>query len=263
MTTLGKITWLSVAAVTVTMLYSCAFPIRVGYDRKSGSYKHVAQASDISYTGEDTLDVASSTAIQAASKAVTSSAPAITETSANNSNLSINKSKDSSATASTVAQAKATSSATSATSATSAATSSSVKKEKATADKSRNTQSRRRGNLEDYAKKWLGAKYVYGAASKSKTDCSGYVMQVYKGFYNIALDHNASSMYKDTRGKSISRKKLKEGDLVFFGGFWRIDHVGIYLKGDRFIHASTSKGVMISPMDDKYWAPKYKGAKRF
>jgi lipoprotein Spr len=50
---------------------------------------------------------------------------------------------------------------------------------------------------------------------------------------------------------------------VFFGSFWKIDHVGIYLKGDRFTHASSSKGVMISPMSDNYWRPKYQGARRF
>ena len=120
-----------------------------------------------------------------------------------------------------------------------------------------------KGSLEKYASGWIGAKYVYGAASKSKTDCSGFVMQVYKGYFNIALDHNAASMYKDSRGSSVSRGSLREGDLVFFGSFWKIDHVGIYLSGDRFIHASSSKGVMISPMNDKYWSHKYQGARRF
>jgi len=120
-----------------------------------------------------------------------------------------------------------------------------------------------KGSLEKYASGWIGAKYVYGAASKSKTDCSGFVMQVYKGYFNIALDHSAASMYKDSRGSNVSRGSLKEGDLVFFGSFWKIDHVGIYLSGDRFIHASSSKGVMISPMQDKYWSHKYQGARRF
>ena len=88
-------------------------------------------------------------------------------------------------------------------------------------------------------------------------------MQVYKGFYNIALDHNAQRIYDDGRGYSIRRTKLHEGDLVFFGNFWKISHVGIYLKGNRFIHASTSKGVVITSMDDNYWSSKYKGARRF
>ena len=120
-----------------------------------------------------------------------------------------------------------------------------------------------RGDLENYARGWMGAKYVYGKATKTKTDCSGFVMQVYKGYYNIALDHSASKMYKDSRGKSVSRGGLKEGDLVFFGSLWKIDHVGIYLNGNRFIHASTKNGVMISPMQDKYWGHKYQGARRF
>ncbi|PWJ67153.1 lipoprotein Spr [Fibrobacter sp. UWB15] len=120
-----------------------------------------------------------------------------------------------------------------------------------------------KSDLETYARKWMGAKYVYGKATRTKTDCSGFVMQVYKGYYNIELDHSSSKMYKDSRGKSVSRGGLKEGDLVFFGSLWKIDHVGIYLGGGRFIHASTSKGVMISPMQDKYWGHKYQGARRF
>lgn len=133
----------------------------------------------------------------------------------------------------------------------------------AAAQKSKPQPPKSKGTLEKYARGWLGAKYVYGAASKRKTDCSGFVMQVYKGYYNIALDHSASKMYKDSRGSKVGRGSLKEGDLVFFGSFWSVDHVGIYLSDDRFIHASTSKGVIISPMSDKYWRGKYQGARRF
>ena len=118
-------------------------------------------------------------------------------------------------------------------------------------------------SLEQLAKSWIGTPYVYGGSSKSGTDCSGYVMQLYKAHYGISLPHNAGQMYNDSRGSSVSRGSLKEGDLVFFGSFWKIDHVGIYLKGDRFTHASSSKGVIISSMSDNYWRPKYQGARRF
>lgn len=118
-------------------------------------------------------------------------------------------------------------------------------------------------DFETYTKGWLGAKYVYGAASKTQTDCSGFVMQVYKGYYNIALDHNAARMFKDPRGASVSRGNLREGDLLFFGSFWNISHVGIYLSGDRFIHASSSRGVVISNLNEKYYRNKYQGARRF
>lgn len=118
-------------------------------------------------------------------------------------------------------------------------------------------------NLESTIKPWIGTRYKLGGTSKSGIDCSGYVMTIYKQFYGISLPHNAEAIYKDDRGSKVSRGSLKEGDLVFFGDFWGISHIGIYLNGDRFTHASTSKGVMISPMNDKYWSPKYKGAKRF
>ena len=117
--------------------------------------------------------------------------------------------------------------------------------------------------FEEYASKWLGTPYVYGANSTKGTDCSGYVMQVYQGFFNIALPHNAHMMYKDERGKSVSRGSLREADLIFFGSFWKISHVGIYLGGDRFIHASSSRGVIISNLNEKYYKNKYQGARRF
>ena len=56
---------------------------------------------------------------------------------------------------------------------------------------------------------------------------------------------------------------LREADLIFFGSFWRISHVGIYLGGDRFIHASSSRGVIISNLNEKYYKNKYQGARRF
>lgn len=122
---------------------------------------------------------------------------------------------------------------------------------------------KKKSSLEDVIKPWMGTKYKLGGTSKSGIDCSGYVMQIYKEYYGIALDHHAETIYKDSRGSSVGRGSLKEGDLIFFGDFWGISHVGIYLNGDRFTHASTSRGVMISPMNDKYWSPKYKGARRF
>ncbi len=109
-------------------------------------------------------------------------------------------------------------------------------------------------------KPWLGTPYKYGKASKSGTDCSGYIMNIFKEKTGISLPHSSSQMYK--MGKKIDKDDLKTGDLVFFGGFTGVDHVGIYLEEGNFTHASTSKGVMISPMNDSYWQPRYKGARR-
>lgn len=112
---------------------------------------------------------------------------------------------------------------------------------------------------EEAAKPWLGTPYKYGGDSKAGVDCSGFVMQMYKQVLGKSMPHNAAKMYK--QGKKVS--KPREGDLVFFGSFWSVDHVGIYLEGDRFVHASSSKGVMVSPMDDVYWAKRYQGARRY
>lgn len=250
------------------MLSSCAFPVRPGYDRKSGSYKRYRVPK------QETVEVDSTTVnpqeelVQEERLAATSKNSSEVQM---NSQDSIGKSAQTgsdSTKAATGVTAQATEKNVASTSAKPVEKQAEKKTEKAVAKKTSPTQKQakrtaRPTNLEKYAKEWLGAKYVYGAAGKKKTDCSGYVMQVYKGFYGIPLDHSAQHIYDDGRGYSIRRTKLQEGDLVFFGNFWKISHVGIYLKGNRFIHASTSKGVVITSMDDNYWSSKYKGARRF
>jgi len=113
---------------------------------------------------------------------------------------------------------------------------------------------------ESFIQPWLGTRYKFGGSSRSGTDCSGYIMQIYKTKLNIALPHNAAAMYK--MGAAVPEKKLKEGDLVFFGNVWGINHVGVYLHGGRFTHASSSQGVTITPMEMDYWKSRYKGARR-
>lgn len=250
------------------MLSSCAFPVRPGYDRRSGSYKRYRVPK------QETVEVDSTTVnpqeelVQEERLAATSKNSGEVQM---NSQDSIGKSAQTgsdSIKAANGVTAQAAEKNVANTSAKPVEKQAEKKTEKAVAKKTSPTQKQTKRtakptNLEKYAKEWLGAKYVYGAASKKKTDCSGYVMQVYKGFYGIPLDHSAQHIYDDGRGYSIRRSKLQEGDLVFFGNFWKISHVGIYLKGNRFIHASTSKGVVITSMDDNYWSSKYKGARRF
>ena len=268
-------TIMGIAIACSLILSNCAFPVRPGYDRKSGSYKRYRvprQApTDIDTTTINPQEELVLEEKLAAGSSITDTASTLDakDTSAQNSTVQAgqsqpnvlasldstgNKEQNSTSEQTQKQNAKATDSTAIKNSAKKAEKKDSSTKKKTTA---------RPTNLEKYAKEWLGAKYVYGAASKKKTDCSGYVMQVYKGFYGISLDHSSQHMFDDGRGYSIRRSKLQEGDLVFFGNFWKISHVGIYLKGNRFIHASTSSGVIITPMDDKYWASKYKGARRF
>ena len=284
---------MGIAIACSLVLSNCAFPVRPGYDRKSGSYKRYrVPKKEIVETDTTTIDsqeelvqeeilaaaskntgklqmkatdtigtfTQDSTAMNAYSQ---TDSLALSDSNANNAVIGKKQKQDS-----TQIQNNNTAKVAVNTNTKTAEKQVEKKTDKATTKKTDKTAKKEKKaakptNLEKYAKEWLGAKYVYGAASKKKTDCSGYVMQVYKGFYGISLDHNAQHIYDDGRGYSIKRKKLQEGDLVFFGNFWKISHVGIYLKGNRFIHASTSKGVVITSMDDNYWSSKYKGARRF
>lgn len=224
------------------LLASCAFPVRTGYDRKRGDYKPIPKGEP---TSNDPYEIAA----KLAAKSVTLNSLVLAEQEKQASKQKVAKASrvKESAPAKTTSAAKVRNAA---------------KKKEAKRVAAKNAAPKYT-NLEALANTWIGTRYKMGGTTKKGIDCSGYVMVVYKEFYNIDVPHNAATIFKDSRGKSVSRGDLKEGDLVFFGDFWGISHIGIYLNGDRFTHASTSRGVMISPMNDKYWSPKYKGARRF
>lgn len=99
---------------------------------------------------------------------------------------------------------------------------------------------------------WLGTPYVYGGKDKTGTDCSGFIMQVYKEVYGITTARSANGIYEECI--KVKREKLKQGELVFFKiNTEKIGHVGIFLQDSYFIHASSSKGVMVSSLDLEYW----------
>lgn len=103
--------------------------------------------------------------------------------------------------------------------------------------------------------KWLGTPYKFGGSSLKGTDCSGMVMQIYKQVYSLPLERN-SAMMCEKNCKRISKNSLSEGDLVFFSTTKtkaKINHVGIYLKEGYFVHASSSKGVIISSLNEPYY----------
>lgn len=118
-------------------------------------------------------------------------------------------------------------------------------------------------NLENEIKEWLGSPYKYGGHSKDGTDCSGMVMEIYLKIYEIKLYRNSKEIFKKNC-KRISKKDLQEGDLVFFGkgDVETINHVGIYLYENKFVHASTSKGVMINNLSEPYYSKRFVGAGR-
>lgn len=101
---------------------------------------------------------------------------------------------------------------------------------------------------------WIGTPYRAGGDSRRGTDCSGLVVQLYKKVYNTRLSRSSDGQLKESN--KISRRNLREGDLVFFSSpssRKKVAHAGIYLKDGKFIHASTSQGVIISNLKEKYY----------
>ncbi|WP_394338007.1 C40 family peptidase [Chryseobacterium lactis] len=116
------------------------------------------------------------------------------------------------------------------------------------------------------AEKYLGTPYKFGGNTSSGFDCSGFTVKVFEeNDFNLP---RRSSDQADA-GKNIDIKEVKPGDLLFFAtaGGSRVSHVGIVHDigpdGEvKFIHASTSKGVIISSLNEKYWNKAYLHAQR-
>ena len=111
-------------------------------------------------------------------------------------------------------------------------------------------------------KTYLGTPYKFGGDTRRGMDCSGFTCSVFQESFKIKLPHNASQQYRNS--KHISRSELKLGDLVFFSmnQSGNIGHVGIYIGNNYFAHASTSYGVVVSGLKEKYYRSRYVGAGR-
>ena len=113
-------------------------------------------------------------------------------------------------------------------------------------------------NLElyDLIDKWLGTPYRYAGNSIKGIDCSGFAKVLYKSAYDILLEGSSADIFKSI--VPVAKDELSEGDLVFFKvRKGRISHVGVYLGQNKFAHASSSSGVMISDLDEPYWKQRY------
>ena len=134
---------------------------------------------------------------------------------------------------------------------------------KVSSDRNNNTQA---GNILSDAEKYLGTPYKLGGMTSSGFDCSGFVNTVFAE-NDIKLTRRSSDQAKE--GREVSIREVKHGDLLFFAtaGGKRVSHVGIVHtitdEGEiKFIHASTSKGVIISSLDETYWDKAFLFARR-
>ena len=103
---------------------------------------------------------------------------------------------------------------------------------------------------------WKGTRYRYGGMSKTGVDCSGFCNVLYNQVYVNEIKRTTSMLSKEIN--KTKKSNLKEGDLVFFNiSKKKNSHVGVYLNNNRFVHASSSKGVIISSLENPYYQKTY------
>lgn len=108
---------------------------------------------------------------------------------------------------------------------------------------------------------WYGVKYKFGGKSKDGIDCSGLTAIIYKEVFNKELSGSAAAIYN--LAIKVKKDSLQEGDLVFFcTNSKSISHMGIYLQNNKFVHASSKAGVMISDLNEDYFKKCFKGSGR-
>lgn len=104
---------------------------------------------------------------------------------------------------------------------------------------------------------WMGVPYKYGGNDKNGIDCSGFTGLLYREVYNKNVSGPTSTLIELTN--IISENELKEGDMVFFHieKKGKVSHVGVYLQNNKFVHATTKKGVMINDLNENYYKQHY------
>lgn len=116
--------------------------------------------------------------------------------------------------------------------------------------------------LNDQLNQWYRTPYRYGGLDRNGIDCSGFVYLTFRDRFGMQLPRSTEDQTE--LGEKVDRDELLPGDLVFFktGSGGSGLHVGIYDKDDRFIHASTSQGVIRSSLENVYWKRAYWQARR-
>ncbi|PAN72638.1 hypothetical protein CIW69_16430 [Enterobacter cloacae] len=107
---------------------------------------------------------------------------------------------------------------------------------------------------------WKGTRYLWGGDSHHGIDCSALTRRII--FSTVHLHLPRTAVEQSHAGRWVKKSKLRTGDLVFFMTKPHVRHVGIYVGKGEFIHASSSRGVMLSHLSDDYWQEHYLTARR-
>ncbi|MDD9177641.1 MULTISPECIES: C40 family peptidase [Aliivibrio] len=104
---------------------------------------------------------------------------------------------------------------------------------------------------QDYFQEWQGVPYKYGGTTKRGVDCSAFTQDALYNLHQLSLPR--TTQYQVVIGQLIPLENAQKGDLIFFKTSVKVRHVGLYIGNREFMHASTSKGVIISSLDNPYW----------
>lgn len=112
------------------------------------------------------------------------------------------------------------------------------------------------------AARWVGTPYRLGGGTRQGIDCSALVQNMYRNVARVELPRTA--LEQSRTGTAIPQREIRPGDILFFqnGQEPRVNHCGIYLGNNEFVHASTRQGVIYSRLDETYYAEGYRGARR-
>ncbi|OOR96258.1 C40 family peptidase [Haemophilus paraphrohaemolyticus] len=130
---------------------------------------------------------------------------------------------------------------------------------KVNANQTSNTTASKNGSqkVNQVYRQWVGTRYHLGGTGVGGIDCSAFVQKTMSGAFNIHLPRSTAEQRYS--GRSISKSDLQPGDLVFFR---KNNHVGVYIGGGKFVHASTSQGVTTSSLSESYWSRTYTQSRR-
>ncbi|MEM8557153.1 MAG: NlpC/P60 family protein [Bacteroidota bacterium] len=109
--------------------------------------------------------------------------------------------------------------------------------------------------LRTSADRWMGVPYKWGGTSRNGIDCSAFVRAMFQETFSVPLPRSTHTQVRV--GMEVPWGEFQTGDLIFFKTSRRTNHVGIYLRDGQFVHASSSRGVTISPLqgfyERKFW----------